>query len=183
MLQRMIAPLALTSLSGTSRATAHEPLRIRGRASGVVGWIFTKLSLSDEVSLELHPQEVRMTLGSLQGVVNACIPLTQISSTTCGYIKPIWLVVVCVVFGLAGGLTNTLLLLLIAAAAAGWYVLNKSLTISIETTGGAVYGISVKRSVIEGVKLDLDDAVFVIERLNDAVVNATARQRTLNRAA
>jgi hypothetical protein len=191
MLQRTIAPLTLTMLSGTSRATAEQPLRIRGRAAGLVGWIFTKLGLSDAVSLELHPQELRLTLGSLRGVVNASIPLSQIANTRCGYVKPIWMLVVGSVFGFIAvgamlarsGFGEVLLFLLLAAGSLAWYVLNKSLIISVETTGGAEYGVSVKRSVIEGVRLELDDALFVIERLNLAVVSAAARQRAFNRAA
>jgi len=192
MLQSTIAPLALTSLSGTSRSKGDQPLRIRGRAAGLVGWIFTKLRLSDEIALELHPQEIRMTLGSLKGVVNASIPLSQVSSTACAYAKPIWALVLAgfllfsasaELLGRFGSVTEGLALVVLAVAAAAWYALNKTLRITIETTGGSVYGVSVKRSVIEGLKLELDDATYVIERLNEAVVSASARQRTLSRVA
>jgi hypothetical protein len=192
MLQSTIAPLALTSISGTSRNKADQPLRIRGRAAGLVGWIFTKLRLSDDIALELHAQDIRMTLGSLKGVVNVSIPLSQVSSTACAYAKPIWALFVSAFFFLSaagellgrfGSAGEGMVLAVVALGAAAWYVLNKTLRITIETTGGALYGVAVKRSVIEGLKLELEDAVFVIERLNEAVVSASARQRTLNRVA
>lgn len=69
------------------------------------------------------------------------------------------------------------------AGALVWCVLNKSLHITVQTRGGSTYGLSAKRSVIEGVKLDFDDAACVVERLNATVVQATARQRALVRAA
>ncbi len=192
MLKSTIAPLALTFISGASSTQSDQPLRIRGRAAGLVGWIFTKLRLSDDIALELHPQDIRLTLGSLKGVVNASIPLSQVSSTACAYAKPIWVLVLggwllfgafAELTGRFGSFTEGLALAVLAAAAFAWYALNKTLRITIETTGGAVYGLAVKRSVIEGVKLDMEDAVFVIQRLNAAVVGASARQRTVGRAA
>jgi hypothetical protein len=52
------------------------------------------------------------------------------------------------------------------------YYLSRKIVISIETSGGMVLGLSFKRSVIENVSVDIEQALKAIGILNQKVIGS-----------
>jgi hypothetical protein len=177
----LTSSIVVTHLSGVDEP--HLPLTIRGRASGLVGWLLTTLKLSPDVEFVLGDTEVSIRAAGLQGVTRSIVPLTQVASTLSGYHKPLWALAVAAValFQAAGSLRGSagamLAYLVVAGGALAWYALKQTAVLTVETTGGAGYGLAFSRSVIEGVRVDLDTAERMAARLNRQVVAATLRER------
>ena len=60
------------------------------------------------------------------------------------------------------------------------YYLSKKIAISLETSGGMVLGLSFKRSVIENVSVDLEQALKVIRIVNQKVIESQVKRARNN---
>jgi hypothetical protein len=69
-----------------------------------------------------------------------------------------------------------LLGLIIGGAMLIAYYLSKKIVISLETSGGMVMGLSFKRSVIENVSVDIEQALRAILLVNQKVIEAQCGQ-------
>ena len=82
-------------------------LKIVGRASGIIAWLLTVMGFNPETTLIVSQEEVSFKSSSLYGEINRLVPLASISSSNCGYSKPITFFVLGVIFvilGLIGGI-------------------------------------------------------------------------------
>jgi hypothetical protein len=105
------------------------------------------------------------------------VPLASISSTHCGYTKPFGALLLGVVslLGALGGLFQSespvfVIGIVLAGICFSAYWLMKKIAITIETAGGMTLGLAFKRSLIENVAVDIDEAVRAINLLNQRVV-------------
>lgn len=154
---------------------------IAGRAPGVVAWLLTIMGFDAETTLKTTNKEVSFKSSSLFGQTNHVVPLQMVSSTHCGYSMPVQYLIIGALF-LIGGIyssigynTNgweTTLLLLIGIVFLVAYWLSKKLVIYIETSGGMVLGLSFKRSIVENVSVDLEQALKAIGIVNQKVLEA-----------
>ena len=55
------------------------------------------------------------------------------------------------------------------------YYLSKKIVISVETSGGMVLGLSFKRSVIENVSVDIEQALKAIRIVNQKVIESQVK--------
>lgn len=163
---------------------------IEGRASGLISWLLTILGLDAITTLKVTDKDLSFRSSSLLGQTHQVAPLPNISSTHCGYSKPIGYLVIGILIALAGivagfaqhgggpaggsGMAG-LPLIVIGLVFIIAYFLSKKLTISIETSGGMVMGLTFKRSVIENVKVDIQKALSAIQLINRKVVEAQRR--------
>jgi hypothetical protein len=161
---------------------------IEGRASGLISWLLTVLGLDAITTLKITGKELSFRSSSLFGQIYQVAPLPNISSTHCGYSKPIGYLVLGVLIGLAGivasfaqhgggGLAGGggmagLPLIVIGLVFIIAYFLSKKLAISVETSGGMVMGLTFKRSVIENVPVDIQKALMAIQLINRKIVEA-----------
>jgi len=152
---------------------------IVGRQSGIVAWILVTMGLDVETKLQVTRQSLSFKASSFFGTNYNTIPLTAISSTHCGYTKSAAALFAAIFFvgagfvqflSGAGGLA--IILLVIAAFCFVSYWLSKTLTIFIETNGGTMIGLAFKRSLIENVQVDIDEALRTITLINRAVLSA-----------
>lgn len=157
--------------------------QIVGRPAGIFGWLLTVLKIDSTTTLTVDRREMRMVTASLSGRLRQTIPLHTIASTHCGYANQLILLVlslgmvpislgglvVAMREGEFGGYLLVLLIVIVNAALFVAFALSKTILIAVETYGGMTLGLRVKQGLIEGVKVDFDEATRVIATLNTLI--------------
>jgi len=164
--------------------SANVLVDIVGRASGITAWLLTVMGFGAETSLKVTDKEVTFRSSSLFGQTYQVVPLPSISSTHCGYSKPIGYLIMGAIFligGILAGLGQIgddkiiLIGLVIGSIFLIAYSLSKKIVISLETSGGMVLGLSFKRSVIENVSVDIEQALKAIRIVNQKVIESQVK--------
>lgn len=146
-------------------------VEIVGRASGVTAWLLTVMGLDAETKLTVHKSKIVFKNASLSGELHQVVPMASISSTHCGYSKPISLLFIGIFLFIGGLLGSKIILgLIIGGIFILLYFLSKKTSIVLETSGGLQLCLSFKRSVIENVDIDLEQALNVIKIINNNIV-------------
>ena len=153
---------------------------VRGRASGFISWLLTVFRINSESSLILTEEKILFQSSSLYGEIQQVVPFSNVSSTRCGYYKPITYLIsagISLLLGLIFGISQNsvglfFLLLILAGIFLTAYWLSKTISIAIETFGGMIVTIRFKRSVIENIPLDIEMAKKVINIISHCVVKA-----------
>ena len=173
------ATLVLRNFKITESALAGDTLvEIVGRSSGFKAWLLTVMGLSPETTFKVSRTEVSYKGSSLSGETHQIVPLPSVASTHCGYTKSIFSLILGIIIILGGlliGTENTSILLLglvIGGLYINSYWLSKKIIIKIETSGGLMMGIAFKRSVIENVPVNMEQALKVIKIVNEQVVKS-----------
>lgn len=161
-------------------------VEIKGRAPGVISWFLALVGIEPTVAIKISEKLFVFEAGSWSGKSYKTIPIAKISSVYYGYSKP-WKAALGIIllFGLflnipvwisslAGkpavtGLGFLVGLLIAVGIGLLYYFLNRKLTFGIFEIGGIASGIEIKRSVIEGKKLDEKDAERVGNILNQLI--------------
>jgi len=147
---------------------------ITGRQSGIVAWALVAMGLDAETTLTVTRTTLTFKSSSFFGTTYNTVPLSMICSTHAGYTKSAPLLIFglfLTIFGLP-----TIILSLVGIVMLIAYWLSKQLTIYVETTGGMIIGLSFKRSVIENVKVDIDQALKTTHLINRLVLYSQSRK-------
>jgi len=161
----MLGPSALATKEFWYSTTPENGkfVRIVGRKSGLVDWIFSMIGIDTITEFEVFRDHIRFKTSNLSGSNTMVIPVTSVSSTSSGYFKPFIYFVIGIpllpFFGL--GLIPII-----------YYFLHKSLMLSATAHSSEIAAIAFKRSVIEGVKVEQKDAEQVVEIINKLVLMA-----------
>lgn len=168
--------------------SANVLVDIVGRASGITAWLLTVMGFDAETSLKVTGKEVSFISSSLFGQTHQVVPLPSVSSTHCGYSKPIGYLIIGVIFLIGGILSgivsildqrggggNILIGLVIGGIFLIAYYLSKKIVISLETSGGMVLGLSFKRSVIENVSVDIEQALKTMGIVNQRIIESQGK--------
>lgn len=155
---------------------------IAGRAPGLLSWLLTAMGFEADTSLTLYNNRVFFHSAGLYGERNEIVPISCISGTSCGYSKPIVLLILGVFFAVSGLLweiaekeTDSAIFFLgffIGAIFLIAYSLSKKITINLETFGGTWFGLTFKRSVIENVAVDIQKTLEAISIINNRILLA-----------
>lgn len=177
--------------------TPNAPVLIDicGRGAGFFSWLFTLMGLDLETTLKVSDGEVELRTASVFGKIDRVIPLASVSSTLCGYTRPVGYLIVAgillmlaiflriqALFSASYGLASTAggaLEIFAAVVGIGCllaYILLKRMTVSIETSGGTTLSISFQRSVIENVSVDIQKVSRAIELLNNRIITIQGRK-------
>lgn len=188
--------LVLRKFNVTGAASKQEEpvIEIEGRKPGLIAFLLTVIGVDSATSLVVTPRDIRFRKGSLFGEITSMMPLTAVASAHAGFAKPIgYLIaaglVVLVTLGVAmgagsgrrnagfEGMSSAVLVvgLVIAGILAIAYVLSKKMAVSVESAGGASFGLVFKRSIIEGVPVDIDKVKVVVDIIRELVI--TCQQR------
>lgn len=133
-------------------------VNIKGREGGVISFLLSWMGISPTVWLAVDRDNVRFQSGSWSGFTMSVIPLEKLCSGSYGYTKPWKAAAVIAILG-----TFTVFLApFFWIGAAVYYFLNKELAIELRDIGAGAYPIEFKRSVIEGIKVDENEAARVI---------------------
>lgn len=151
------AALAVKELHIDPEGNEGSYVRISGRKSGLADFFLSLIKIDTTTTFEVFEDHIKFTEGNLSGRVTTVLPLSAISSSSSGYFKPVLYLVIgfplIAVFGLG-------LLLII------YYFLHKTLLVTTESHSGATAAIAFKRSVVEGVKVEKEQAEEIIEIIN-----------------
>ncbi len=140
---------------------------IECRQEGVLAYLLTVLGISPISTIKVGPVRVEFTTGSLEGFTRRMIPLSAICSTYYGYIRPLRaaivlllaLLFIAVPVGFAlHPIAGVICFLGSCVVAIAYYLLNKKLTLGFVENSGVISGIQFKRSLIEGQKIEEEDA-------------------------
>jgi len=154
----------ITEIAGVDQ----NNIEIEGRAGGLLSWLMSKVGISPTVKVEIGAERIRFAEGSLAGNAHRIIPLENISSTFYGYAKP-WkeALLIAIVLGIPTFGIGVILAIV-------YYFLNKSMTVGFVEVSGVVNAIAFKRSVIEGINVDENQAQQVAE-LTQKLIDARRR--------
>ena len=183
----------------------HDPklVSLRGRRSGLIGWLLTQLRLEANATFEVTEKDLRIRRESLKGFDLFYVPMHDLSSSSCGYFRAISLLLLCISY-LASGFIQlqaawiiddayqqqaalstagtSCILAALAAAGAFWlFEVSKRITISVETSGGVQKTIAFKRSIIENVTIGLSQTLEAVSVLNELILRRTVPALDLSR--
>jgi hypothetical protein len=176
-----VPTLVLRKFKLNSTSNGEPCLEIVGRPSGVVAWLLTVMRLDTETRLTVTDLCVSIKSASLSGEFNNFIPLPHVSSTHCGFSKPVAYIILAAaiaIFGVFTGMNQrdgTPLIvgaLVVAIVFLIAYFLSKKITIEIVTDGGLPLKMTFKPSVIEGVQVNIAYTMQALSLLNEKVLQA-----------
>lgn len=155
---------------------------ILGRSPGLISWFLALLGIERSVSFVVSESDITYGAGSWSGVEKRIIPIRQVSSMSYGFARPwrecvsfLFFSLMCII-GLCGsGAISVGVALLLELAAIVccliYYALNKRLSLAVQEVGSITSKIQFKRSVIEGKKLDEEDASLVCDIIQALMAN------------
>ena len=157
---------------------AADFLIIEGRKTGLWQWILAQLKLGNRYQILVNKDKICYSADSAQGNSLILTPLQKIASTGGGYAKPILMLIMAAVLGIAGIFTlfseptMGIVLILVAALLVVWFNFRKTFFVNIQPVSGAVFGFEFKRSIIENVAVDIDLIKESITFLNEKIIDA-----------
>ncbi len=182
--------LALKRFAVNDAPGSPALVEIVGRASGLTGWVLGLSKVGTETSFVVTERNVVFRSRRLGGESHHVVPLSAVSSTQCGYAKPVWALVLgtlSVAFGFIGLLAvlvraaagsyrvpnalsadvlAVLLYLLAGGALLAWFAFRRTLVIRVESSGGLVPSLAFKRSIVENVTIDLPNVIAAVKAIN-----------------
>ena len=174
--------LVLKEFSINEEAKNEAQVRIVARKQGVTAWFLTLMGVDVTTTFEVYSNRIEFSRGSISGKLCNVMPLSALSVGRTGYTKPVMFLVLAVLalaggifVGTQAGVTGFLIGAAIALALLFCYFFNKSLIISAVSHSGFIAGFAFKRSVIEGVKVDYEQAVQVISIINRNIIQQSSK--------
>lgn len=160
-------------------------VNITGREGGAIAWVLSLMGIDPTTTILVGLDRIEFSSSSLEGTASRLIPLQNICSTYYGYHKP-WKSAISIMTALmligisigsilaesgahSGVFTSfTIFSVLGAFIAIVYYFLNITLTLGFVEHSGIVNGIRFKRSVIENIEINQEQAkavCIIIQRL------------------
>jgi hypothetical protein len=162
---------------------------IVGRQGGLISWLLTLIGINTTSSLKVTTTDISLRDKSLFGSQHSVIAISSISSVHCGYRKPISYFFISAAF-LLNGIVSSFLVekkveflwvllghILFSGIFLVIYFLKKAIVIYIVPRAGEFMGLSFKRSVIENVAVDIQQAELAVGIINSLVI----RSQNLNK--
>ncbi len=148
-------------------------VKIKGREGGIISFLLSLVGIDPTVSLVVDKDNIRFEEGSWSGFFLRVTPIEKLCSGGYGYAKPWKIAVLIAVIG-----TFTVFLAPIFwIVAVLYYFFNKELKLELYDVGGRVCEIAFKRSVIEGIKIDENEAARVIRIIETLVKDGSSAER------
>jgi hypothetical protein len=154
-----------------------EFVTIVGREPGLIAWLLTAIGLDAEWRFVVTGKTVAFRKTSLCGEQESLVALDDIASAHCGYKKPIGLLIAAVGLGVlalvgAAYLSGirasqfAVVPLVLAVVCAVLYFTQKSLSVGVETKGGMVLSLNFRPSIIENVRIDIEQTRYAVRIIN-----------------
>lgn len=138
-----------------------EYVHIVARKGGLIAWLLTMLGIDATTTFRVFADRIEFEEGSLSGKLSTTMPLRSISIATCGYTKPFLYIVLAIVMVMLAIPTFGITLIFAGLFIFGYFY-HKALVISAVSHSGWSAAICFKRSVIEGVKIEYEQAQAAI---------------------
>ena len=176
------------SIAVEPEPTSTPIVEIVGRTQGIVAFVLTLLGFSPIVRFTIVGAEIRYLSTSLFGQRSQFIPLRCVSTMAAGIHKPIS-ALIWAAFSLIAGTSMSLTLrwwttfwwvpfviaLVCSAVLLIVYVVSRKFFIEVHATGGPPISLLFKPNVLEGVAIDVDQALAVVDVIRDRILNEGAR--------
>jgi len=150
---------------------------IEGRQGGLLSFLLNLAGIDSTVTLRCTATKIEYKAASWKGFSNVTIPLQSVSAIVTGLKKPIELLIAAVAIFIASisaasqaGIAALGVGLVISVILVGLYILKKEMALGVMNGGDTVYGLSFKRSVIEGVTVDNEKVNQAVDLINAAVL-------------
>jgi hypothetical protein len=148
------------------------------RQQGLIGFLLNALGVAPTTTIKVGGERIEFTSASLAGYSRRLIPLRGVCSTYYGFRRPVSQAIAVATIGLflggsiagnVSGMVGAIIMVLGVVAALVYYLLNKKLTLGFVENSGAISGIQVKASLIEGKKIDETDAERVCQIIQNLI--------------
>ena len=157
---------ALVLKQFTINPEGEKYVHIVARKAGLFSWLLTLLGVDATTDFRVYSNRIER--------IQTVLPLKSISIASCGFMKPILflaLAIICIPLAVVTmGLSLILTVLFLIC-----YYLNKNLLISVVSNSSYPIVICFKRSVIEGVKVEYDQAQQVIQIINNLLMQQASK--------
>ncbi|MCH2647659.1 MAG: hypothetical protein MKZ58_04805 [Candidatus Poseidoniaceae archaeon] len=177
-------PWILKTFQIDQTGTTGAHIFIEARKPGLFAFILNLIGLDPTAQLKVTKGAVSFRSTSLSGMTETSTALTQIGSFQGGYSKPIQYLILAAFFPIFGIVIDILMeeffviwiMLVFSLICLICYALEKNLAFGFETSGGAYYGLSFKRGVLNNVSVDInqvDNALLLVNALIGAATLGT----------
>tara|TARA_B110001452_G_scaffold223472_1_gene196718 strand:- start:1700 stop:2464 length:765 start_codon:yes stop_codon:yes gene_type:complete len=162
---------------------------IEARQPGLFAFLLNLLGLDPTATLKVTKGSISFKTSKLSGMTQTSTSLTQIGSFQGGYKKPIELLVLAfilftgaIAIDLTAEMEGILILigLTISLILIVCYALFKHLFIGFETSGGAYYGMTFKRGILNNVSVDINQIEYTIAYINTLIGSASLGSSTFS---
>ena len=189
-------------VSNLESTQENQFVDIVGRKSGILAWVLSLLGVDPTTTFTATNTGVTFHEGSLSGAALAFIPFQNISSLSWGYFKPWKLAlivfipsfiisfIISLIFSLwiaryeiGDGIPDTgigiaipISVIVGISVSLLYYFLNRLLTVAVTEMAGYTYSIRFKRSIIENVDVNAEQAEQVYKVLRVLLLSANTNQ-------
>ena len=138
-------------------------VHLHGRASGLMSWILSKLSIDPTVELQISEGLIKYSTSSFSGTDLRLIPLKSISSISYSFEKPWKSALGIALLSIGLGQFSIWLVLVGLILSVVYYFFNKTLTIAANEASGYRASFSFSPSLIEDVDINETEAKRVVQ--------------------
>ena len=166
------SPWILKTFQIDSTGSTGAHLFIEARKPGFFAFILNLMGLDPTAELKVTKGSVSFRTTSLSGMIETSTALTEIGSFQGGYSKPIAFLFIggamflgSIYLDLALGGSGYFILFgtVFSSACLIMYALNKYLMFGYETSGGAYYGLTFKRGILNNVSVDINQVELALQ--------------------
>ena len=153
-----------------------EYVVVHGRQPGLVDYLLSLIGIDPTTVFRCSSERIEVSEGSFFGQTKMTIPLAAVTGIQAGYTKSKPLLFSSIFFAISGlgslfdSFYAGLFMILIAAVLTIFYVLGRQMSLYVLNGGDKVWGLDFRRSVIEGVNVDLDKVNETVELINGLVL-------------
>jgi hypothetical protein len=166
------------TLSTSPLPQPHPTVELVGRMQGIVAFVLSLMGFSPITRFTIAGTELRCESSSLFGQRSQFIPLRSVSSLAAGVQKPISAIVWAVFITVLGVYVSLVfrswapiaIALISVIALVILYVLTKKFFIEVHSHGGPPIALLFKPNVIEGVPINVEEALAVVAVIRDMVL-------------
>lgn len=179
------------SIAVEPQSTPKPTVEIVGRMQGIVAFALSLLGFSPITRFTIAGTELRCQSSSLFGQRSQFIPLRCVSTMAAGIHKPIAAIIWAALITVLGCYLSfemrtwapIAIALVVAIILVVMYVLTKKFFIEVYSQGGPPISLLFKPNVIEGVPIDIEQALAVVDVIRDMILHDGATALTQRHAA
>jgi hypothetical protein len=154
-------------------------LHIIGRQAGLIGFFLSLMKIDPTTELKCNDYRAEVTRGSFFGRLTISIPIGATTAVIGGYQKPkalFFAMIATLLLGIfvsidSGSYAFLLGAVVVTLIMGVFYILKKEMSVFVQNGGDAMWGLSFKRSVIEGVAVEIDKVNESVELINGKVLS------------
>lgn len=149
--------------------TGPHYVHIVARPAGLIPLILSFVGIDAKTFFDVYEDRIECSQGSLSGQLNTCMPLSAVSVTTGGYVKPF----IFLVFAIA--LIPVFFLIPVSVILILLYYFSKRLVVSVVSNAGEPITLCFKRSFVEGVEVNVEEALKITGIIKKLTLAQTAK--------